>query len=453
MASGTLGYQLAEFVCETSYSRLPEQSLNAAKDCLLDYLGVALAGSRQPQCTVIGTPVLANDAGNQAAVWSFNTRASEPCAAFVNALMGHALDMDDGHRYANGHPGAVTIPPAIVMAEAAGRSGRKLLEAIVIGYEVFIRLGTAASPDLLQSGFHTTAAVGTFASAAVSAKLLGLQPNQVANALSLAGLQSAGLLEALSAGEMGKSFQVAKSAQSGVLAALLAEAGADGPGSVLEGPKGFFNAFAKKPCNSRSICEGLGAEFGITGVYFKQHAACRHIHSAVDALTHILDENDLKVDRIRSICVETYSVAKNLTGHLAGEGDTAAKFSTPLTMALYLIFGDLYPARYTKAYLHDSRVQELAKKINVTVNPDYDRPYPKQRPAQVTVQTSDHIYRYEVKYAKGEPENPFTADELTEKFIRNASVVFSPEKVAEIRRIVTEIATTDVADLARLLQG
>ena len=107
--------------------------------------------------------------GNEeATVWGSGLKVPVLAASQANAVQGHAIDMDDGHRFANGHPGVVTIPAGVAIAEKNDLTGRELIEAVVAGYEVLIRLGTAANPDLLLRGFHTTAAIGTFASASVA---------------------------------------------------------------------------------------------------------------------------------------------------------------------------------------------------------------------------------------------------------------------------------------------
>ena len=144
------------------------------------------------------------------------------------------------------------------MTETTGQSGRQLLEAIVAGYEIFGRLGTAINPDHLSKGFHTTATIGTFAAATAAAKILCLSQSQIEHSLALAGLQSAGLLEALVSGQMSKSFQVGKAAQAGVLAACLAKEGAQGPNLIFEGQKGVFKAFSDKPCEPDHFFDNTG---------------------------------------------------------------------------------------------------------------------------------------------------------------------------------------------------
>jgi 2-methylcitrate dehydratase PrpD len=372
----------------------------------------------------------------------------------MNAVQGHAIDMDDGHRYANGHPGVVTIPAAVALSERDNLTGRELIEAIVIGYEFFIRLASAINPELLLRGFHTTATVGCFASGAVAAKLLRLSRPQTENAISLSGIQSAGLLEVLHSGESGKSFQVGKAAQSGVLAALLAQQGADGPERIFEGEKGFFKAFGGKPCDSSSICRNLGKDFNILGVYFKKHAACRHIHSALDALLEIVAEHALFPEKIDSIDIETYSIAKSLTGHIATEdSELSAKFSTPIAIGLLLVFGQTDSSIYKKQYVSDPRVQSIARKVSVHVNPERDKAYPGQRGACVTVKSGDRSFAHEVIYPRGEPENPLRDDEMASKFEKNACTLYARDRVHSIRDIIMDMENRDVRELTSMLKG
>jgi len=446
--------KLADFIRDTSFEKLPGNVIHQAKLCLLDLIGVSIAGGRQKVAAIVQSLIPAMGGCEEVTLWGSDRKLPLLTAVLMNAVQGHAIDMDDGHRYANGHPGVVTIPAAVALSEKENRTGRELIEAIIIGYEFFIRLGSAINPDLLLRGFHTTATIGCFSSGAVAAKLLKLSRPQTENALSLCGLQSAGLLEVLHSGESGKSFQVGKAAQSGVLAGLMAQHGADGPESVFEGGKGFFKAFAGKPCDSQAICKNLGKEFSLPSVYFKKHAACRHIHSALDALAEIVDRHALSHEKIDSIDIETYSIAKSLTGHIATEdSELGAKFSTPIAIGLLLVFGQSDASIYKKQYVSDPVVQSIAKKVTVHVNPERDKVYPGQRGARVTVKTGDQSYTHEVIYPKGEPENPLGDNEMQSKFEKNACTLYSMDRVNKIREIILEIENRDVREMTSMLKS
>jgi 2-methylcitrate dehydratase PrpD len=450
----SLRQKLADFIQGTSFSNIPAEAIQRAKKCTLDLIGVSIAGGRQKTSEIISRLIIAGGGSEEATPWGSDQKIPVQSAVLLNAVQGHAIDMDDGHRFANGHPGVMTIPTAIALAERENLTGWELIEALVAGYDIFIRLGTAINPDLLMRGFHTTATTGTFASAAVASKLLRLSVPQTETALSLAGLQSAGLLEALSSGEMGKSFQVGKAAQSGVLAALLAQRGADGPDLIFEGDKGFFKAFAGKPCDMDIICRDLGTRFEITNVYFKRHAACRHIHSALDATAEIVAKHNLTAADIALIEIETYSIAKNLTGHLATQGsELAAKFSTPIAVALLLVFGQSDSAAFKNQYISDPQVQALAKKVTVKVNPDRDKTYPQERGALVTVNTQTDVYKREVLYPKGEIENPLTDQEFISKYEKNARLRYTKDRVDDIRDIVLNLENAEIGELTALLKA
>ncbi len=450
----TLRKTLAVFIAETNYSNLSAAVISRAKLCLMDLVGVAIAGSRQPT-SILARDVIGRDqpAGG-ATLWVSNRKFSPLTAAFLNAVQGHAIDMDDGHRYANGHPGVVTIPAAMALAESGRLNGKNLIEAIVIGYEVFIRLGIMCNPDLLKRGFHTTAALGVFSSAAVASKLLGLSVAETENALSLAGLQSAGLLEALSSGEMGKSFQVGRSVQGGILAALMAQRGADGPEHIFEGDKGFCRAFSGKACDSESVTRGLGETFQIQDVYFKRHAACRHIHSALDAIGEILAESPIDLAEIESIDVETYSIAKNLTGHLATQGsELAAKFSTPVAIGLLLVFGRTDALAFSEENISHPRVQSIAQKVSIRSSEAWDVVYPGKRGADVRIRTKDRTYSREVIYPKGEPEFPLSSEEFVGKYETNAGLVYSADRITRIREHMMNVEQEEIDTITMLLRA
>jgi 2-methylcitrate dehydratase PrpD len=359
--------------------------------------------------------------------------------------------MDDGHRFAHGHPGVVTIPAALSIAETTGQSGKQLLEAIVVGYEIFGRLGTAINPDHLSKGFHTTATIGSFAAAAAVAKILGLSPGQIEHSLALAGLQSAGLLEALVSGQMSKSFQVGKAAQAGVLAACLAQEGAQGPSLIFEGQKGFFKAFGDKPCEPDHFFDNAGDQFEIMKVYFKGHAACRHAHTSLDAVNEIRKQERLDITTIDSIEVETYTVAIQFTGqHTGRDSAIAAKFSIPVSIGLMLVFGSAAPDVYTDQNINNRMVQALADKVTIHASSERDIAYPGQRSARVSIKAQQQEFGHEILVAKGEPENPFSDSELLDKFIGNATKILSNAVALKLSELILHMEKEDVSEIFQL---
>jgi 2-methylcitrate dehydratase PrpD len=445
----TLRAFFAEIIQSMRYEDLPLEVVYQTKKCLLDFIGVTLAGS-DLGISPIATRFIGSLGGKAEAIGK-NLKLPAHAVTFLNGVQGHSLDMDDGHRFAHGHPGVVTIPAALSIAETTGQSGKQLLEAIVVGYEIFGRLGTAINPDHLSKGFHTTATIGSFAAAAAVAKILGLSPGQIEHSLALAGLQSAGLLEALVSGQMSKSFQVGKAAQAGVLAACLAQEGAQGPSLIFEGQKGFFKAFGDKPCEPDHFFDNAGDQFEIMKVYFKGHAACRHAHTSLDAVNEIRKQERLDITTIDSIEVETYTVAIQFTGqHTGRDSAIAAKFSIPVSIGLMLVFGSAAPDVYTDQNINNRMVQALADKVTIHASSERDIAYPGQRSARVSIKAQQQEFGHEILVAKGEPENPFSDSELLDKFIGNATKILSNAVALKLSELILHMEKEDVSEIFQL---
>lgn len=437
----------AEFIFKTDYEKLPWEVIYQAKRCLLDFLGVALAGSPVGLAPLI-TSVLYNVGGKEEATIIGDGRKIPAFhAALINGVKGHTLDMDDGHRYANGHPGVVVIPSAIALAEKESITGKGLIEAIVVGYEIFIRIAALINPSHLERGFHTTGTVGPFEAAAACSKILNLKKEEIKNALAIAGLQGAGLLEVMESGQMMKPLHPGKAAQAGVIASILAKEGAEGPISIFEGEKGFFKAFSDGVQWS-GISNDLGSRFEIMNIYFKQYAACRHIHPALDAVKEIVNKSAVDTNDIRKIDVHTYSMAYQLTGqNREVKGEINAKFSLPVSIGLVLVHGKAGADEYDMEFLRDPMVQRLADKVNVFVDKERDDVYPRERGARVDILTSKRTYTCEIPLPKGDPENPLSTEEIKEKFLQNAKKVLTAEKARKVEKMVFDIEGQSAREL------
>jgi len=441
--------RFAEFISQTNCEDLPKEVVHQAKRCILDLIGVTLAGSNLGLAPLATDFVCSLGGEKEATIIGDGRKIPAFHAAFVNGVRGHTLDMDDGHRYANGHPGVVTIPAAIALAEKGNMTGKELIEAVVVGYETFIRIGTAINPSHLKRGFHTTGTVGPLAAAAACSKLLGLNKVEIENALAIAGLQGAGLLEVLTSGQMMKPLQPGRATQAGLMASLLAQGGAEGPVLIFEGEKGFIRAFSDG-VNAGDLGRDLGSNFEIMNTYVKLHAACRHVHSTLDAVGKIMEESEITIDEIEKIDVYTYSVAYQLTGkNREAQTELAAKFSLPVSVGLMLCYGKAGVDQYTPECIANPAVQDLAKRVNVMVDEERDDAYPRERSARVDIETKGASYTHEVVISKGEPENPASDEELKEKFLPNAAKILPMGKAADLYEMILEIENTPMREFVK----
>ena len=440
----------AEFIFKVRFDELPKEVVHQTKRCMLDFLGVALAGSKTGLAPLVTKIIYDSESKREATIIGDGRKVSALHAAFVNGVRGHTLDMDDGHRYANAHPGVAIIPASLAMAEKENVTGRELIEAITVGYEIFLRIATAINPSHLLKGFHTTGTVGPFGAAAACSKILNLSKIEVKNALAIAGLQGAGLLEVATSGQMMKPLHPGRAAEAGVLASLLAKEGAGGPDLIFEGDKGFLKAFSESSDLGRMVTN-LGNSFEIMNIYFKLHAACRHIHPSLDAILEIMNKNKIAIDEIDGIHINTYSIAYKLTGQNdVADTELAAKFNLPVSIALALVYGKAGVDEYSIENIKNPLIQKLAKKVTIEIDKKMDESYPNKRGASVKIKTSKGFYACEMDNPRGEPEFPFSDDELNDKFIQNSKKVLPMEKINKLQEVLLNIEGNSVRTLMEL---
>lgn len=446
----TISEAFAEFA--TARTPIPHDVLDLAQLALLDLVGVTYAGAQLGVAKAVATHVTTAGGRPEARVLVTQSRVPATQAAFANGVAAHALDMDDGHRMAAAHPAVAVIPAALAGGEREGATGDELLRAIVLGYEVFVRVAIAINPGHLRRGFHTTSTVGPFGAATAVASLMGLDQRTFADALGLAGLSGAGLLEVLRSGAVAKPIQTARASSAGVLAAELAAAGVEGPRSIFEGEAGFLAAMAGDIDRS-GLTAGLGSEWAIRGTYFKGYAACRHTHAVIDGALQLREEG-LRDAEVRAVRVRTYAVAHGMCGS-AGipRGEQEAKFSIPYTFALALVHGHAGQSGFTPPSLADPRVRELIQKTTVSVDPEFEAAYPDRRGAMVEVDLADSSTRVaRVPLARGEPETPFERREIIAKFTGNVSGVLTPQQARDLETRILSIERAGAFDLFGVLQ-
>ena len=284
---------LAESIAAAGQARPTDAQYAAVRRLLVDWLGVALAGTAEPVAQILRAEFAA-DAG--AASVLGGGRASIADAALVNGTAGHALDYDDVQQYV-GHPAAVVLPAALALAETAGASGEELTRAIIAGYDAAHFVGTLVMPGHYDRGFHSTATVGTFGAAAAAAVLMRLEGERIEHAIGLAATQAAGLKAMF--GTMAKPFHAGRAASAGVVAARLAARGMTAHRQSLEVEQGFLATQAHQP-----VPEGWGPPaFGdsLDRVLFKYHASCYLTHSSIEAVRKLAADHGVAPDDVEKL--------------------------------------------------------------------------------------------------------------------------------------------------------
>lgn len=444
---------LAEFATNLEYNDLPKSVVEQAKRCLLDTIGVTLAGSRTDMGKTFIS--LAKEWGGtmESTIFGDGAKVPSTSASLVNGTMGHVHELDDGHRFAFGHPGVTCIPAAIAVAEKIDAGGKDLITATVLGYDIFVRIAKAINPSHRDRGFHTTGTCGTFGAAAAAGKILDLDEKEMVNALGIAAIQSAGIMEVMHGESRIKPLNAGRAAYNGSLSALLAERGITSPSTIFEGENGFFRAYSDN-YDAKEIVDGLGEDFRIGEIYTKLYAACRNIHPAIDCTLHLARENKLTPEEIDKIVVKTYSTAYKLTGkEYEPKTESTAKFSTPYCLAAAITYRRVGLNEFTQDKISDKRLLQLARKVKVEVDPKIDKLAPEKREALVEIFTKKgDRYKWMVENPRGEPENPVSDEDLRAKFRALVSPVLDSEKAYDIIKIVDRLdKIKDVKNLTKFL--
>ncbi|MFX0200532.1 MAG: MmgE/PrpD family protein [Candidatus Hodarchaeota archaeon] len=431
-----LAGQLAKFATSLNFASLPEPVVNKVKQCTLDILGVFIAGSQMPWSQQVAEYVRQVTGRPESLVIGHGFRADVCNAAFANGTFGHSIEMDEQHNQSITHPSPVLMAVSLAVGERECVSGCEFIVALVAGYEIMTRVGMAVAPSILvERGFHPTSVTGTLGAAVAGGCLLQLTDIQMQHAISIAAMHSSGLLEYLQSGGEYKRVHPGMAAYNGIRSALLAKLGMTGPSSILEGPKGFLNAFSNKP-EPRFVLDGLGEKFQILRVAFKPYACCRLVHSSIDAVTSLKRKYGFETEAIESITIHTCTEISKLN-NTQPRDILSSQFSIPFGVALAVLEGSNLPKDYTSEALYRKDILGLAKKIHVVPDPAMDSRYPDIIGAKATVKLKHRgeVTEY-VKFPKGEPENPMSKKVLHDKFMSLTSTMLSNKESEHIETTV-----------------
>ena len=400
---------LARFACELKPGDISLFALETAKRAVMDLLAAALAGLDLLPVRAVTASAGAIFSKGASTLWFSDKSLTAPGAAYVNSTLASSQDLDDGHRQAMGHPGASVIPAALAVAEETKASGMELLTAIVVGYEVAIRIAAARDHEALD-----TLATGRwcgFGAAAVAGRLRGMCPDKLAEAMSIAGVQAPGLSAAGYSSVMGNSVKegIAWSTLTALCALAPAERGFTGPLDILDHPDYYF---------PEKIVSGLGKTFAIEQIYFKPYSCCRWIHSAIDALCAIMAEYNLDAEKMTGLDVHLFERALRLNNYPDPDSLEGAQYSIPFCLAVAAVAGKnaLLPLR--PGLLCREEITGLARKIQLFEDTALTDLFPETVPARVTVHTRNDSYTRLVKHPEGDPANPMQWQKIENKLRR-----------------------------------
>jgi len=305
------------------------------------------------------------------------------------------------------------VPSLMALAEKNGKTGRDVIVALVAGYEVAIRIAKAINPGHRQRGFHTTGTVSLLGAAAAGAKLLGCDSNGIASAIGLAAMQSAGIQSYLDDPCMAKPFSPGKSAFNGTISATMASRGFTGPKKALECREGFFNAYCDD-IRVADLLDGLGQTYAIMEVGFKPHAACRYAHGPIDLAQKFFEEDGVRLEDVESINVRMCELSIRQASKPTPPNLNAAMGSTQFGVALALETGRNGLREYWDGFNNRDIHKASAERTTLIPEPAYGMTG-RQAAVELTLKNGK-VLRRDQEEPKGEPGNPLTDQELSDKF-------------------------------------
>ena len=404
----------AEYAVKEQTSQLSAEVIHHAKRAVIDWYACLLPGSIVTPATLL-EQAFAEDLDRGNARLASGRRATLRTAALINGAASHAVEFDDIYRDAGYHPGSPTIAAALAAAQARRVSGLAFLRGVIVGYEVSTRIGESVMPSHYNY-WHTTGTIGSFGAAAAVATILGCNRTQFAHALATVGTFASGLQQAFRSQAMSKPLHGGHAADVGAMAAMAAARGVTGALDIIEGPVGFGAAMSEQPDWNKAL-RGLGSDYHITQMTFKNHGCCGHNFAPLDGTLHLQKTHGFSWRDVKRVRIASYKAGTDIVNNATPEGEYQAKFSLQYVTAHALVHGSVRLNAFTPERLSDPDVRALLAKVEVSADPELSKGYPNQRAAHIEIELDNgRKFTYFQPYRKGDPELPLTDDELNDKF-------------------------------------
>jgi 2-methylcitrate dehydratase PrpD len=444
--SQTASRQLAEFAVNLTLDEIPQEVIRNHKEHLLDGLGNGLYGATTELGRQVVAMVDADSSGSGTSqLWGSRRKLSCQRAAFANGTFANIAELEDGHTLTKLKPNTCIVPAAIAVADLRQSSGDELLVALVAGLEVALRVGlaTGVGKEGYARGWIATSAIGQFGAAVAAGRLLGLNGDQMVDALALAGMQPCGVWSTgLTAA---KRVAIGRAAENGIFAAMMAAQGIAGGDQIFDGEWGSIGDIISTRYDRALLTRGLGQEWLCSTVALKCYPTKGGVHCSLDGILEIArSEPDLRAADVREIVIRTTTgVAKNKALSTFPPSDFwQAQNSLPYLVARAFIDRKLGLKQIEDAALRDEEALALGRKVRLLPDADADATPPEAKTAFVDVTLQNgRVVSTRVDYCSGEPQKPLTRDQLNDKFRDVASFVLPESDIHATIDMVDSLET------------
>jgi len=452
--------QAAHFIETVTFSDIPAAAISIGKRCLLDGLGLFVAGSDH-ETTLILAEFAAEQGGRQEALLLGHgtLKVPAPLAARVLGTSGHAHDWDDSqvskdpdHVYGLlTHP---TIPPltaALVISQQQGPvSGQDFLLAFLTGFEVECKISEWMYSQHYKRGFHSSGTVGTFGAFAAAAKILGLKADKLRNGLGIAASFAAGIR--CNFGTMTKPLHVGRAAENGVTAAMLADKGYTADKHALDGPWGYFAVQGGGVTVEKLEKESFGKPWSIVepGVSIKPYPCGVLTHPTIDLMLKLVRENNIQPENIEKVVISAGSNILNPIRYPIASNHLEAKFSLQAVLSMIALNRNAGKVEFEDAFVQSAPMQDMQKRMETCFDPQIEaKGFDKMR-SSIHIQLKDGstVAGDADERYRGGPENPMTDEQLQDKVRSCCDGVLDSGRVTQL--INASLAITDMPDAGQL---
>jgi 2-methylcitrate dehydratase PrpD len=439
---------LASQAAALDYGDLPAPAREVARQCVLDYFGVALAGAADELARILLDETVEAGGAPQASVIGQKPRLPALSAALVNGAAAHALDYDDVNMAMPGHPSVAILPGLLALAELRRSPGREVITAFVAGYETACRIGAALRPGHYNLGFHSTGTVGCFGAAAACARLLGLDAEATAISLGIAGTQAAGLKSQF--GTMCKPFHAGKASQNGLLAARLAARGFTSRDDMVECVQGFALTHGPDFSPEAALATPEGG-LHLFANLFKYHAACYLTHAPIECARRVREEHRIRPEAIAGITLRLDASCDRVCNIPAPVDGLQSKFSLRQTVAMALAGVDTASlGAYSAGNARDPGLVGLRERVKL----DWQDGWP-QTLSEIEVELVDGR-RVSARHDAGIPAADIgeQGERLAAKFDALVEPILGAPRTRELRGMIADLESIpDIGSLAVLAAG
>ncbi|KZL85768.1 hypothetical protein CI238_05296 [Colletotrichum incanum] len=455
-AAAGVTQKFCDFVVQTRFENIPPQALEKLFDLIIDHIGVGASGGAQSESSkyiIKGVEAFNAGATGESTVYGKGKQYPVPTAALLNGAFAHSFDFDDTLAIGIIHPGASIVPAAIAQAEASDASGKLLLTAVSVGYEVACRLGRALSTGGYPRGFHNTSTAGIFGAVAAISKIKNLSTEQVSNAFGLAGSKAAGSMQFLDNGSWNKRLHPGFAAHDAFLCVSLAEAGVTGASHIIEGKWGFLQAHSAE-VNVAGLADDLGTEWLYPATALKPFPACRFTHTAIEVTARIAAKA-LTQSLPEKITVRLTRAAYGIVGEPSPNKRhpktiVDAQFSIYYQIAIAWLFGmEIGWDAYDAEKMQSKQVAVICDRIEVIVDEQLEEEFE----VKLLFAGVDGLGDVDdaMVYPLGEDEHPFSRERVQKKFLGLVASVYGESHAGSILEAVHKLPASLANDLVALL--